>query len=509
MDSQAPQFTAEELLQRIKDEVQQQNSASKQSDTVPASPDGRLTGIRLQLPRLEKTHIAPDHNPPLHLKDFLQYHDRQFISMAYQHILKRPPDEWAFRHFLHNLQKGRFTRVEIIGRLRFSPEGRSRKIPVKGLTGPLLLALAGKLPVFGYLLRWITTWARLPKLAAQLEQVEARMVVKEQTLNRRMDQRAALLETAAADAVSSKTFSPLWAQITDRVEQLAAGIPEQVNQMLSAAESAAVNDIRRMVLDQQHRLTLLLEEARKRLPRPFSESQIQLMVSEEDHLLDAMYASFEDRFRGTRTDIKHRQQIYLPFIEQAGAGEETTPVLDLGCGRGEWLELLKENEKTALGVDINRVFVTQCRNLGLTVAEQDMLAYLRDLDTGSMGAVSAFQLIEHLPLKTLIKVMDETMRVLKPGGIVIFETPNPENILVGSCHFYIDPTHNNPLPPRTAQYLLEARGFRQCSIVRLHPCDDTIKPEDIIKTGPASLVQLLYGEQDYAVIGHKTVQEQV
>ncbi|MEE4362771.1 MAG: class I SAM-dependent methyltransferase [Desulfotignum sp.] len=508
MDSQAPEFTVEELLQRIRNEVQQ-NTASQRAGTAPVSPDDRLTGIRLQLPRLEKTYTEPDHGPPLHVKDFLQYHDRQFISMAYQYILKRPPDEWAFRHFLHNLQKGRFTRVEIIGRLRFSPEGRSRKTPVKGLTGPLVLALAGKLPVFGYLLRWVSAWARLPKLAAQLEQVEARMKQKEQDLARRMDQRAALLEAAAADAVSSKAFSPLWAQMTNRVDRLAADIPEQINQVLTAAESAAVNDIRRMVLDQQRRLTLLLEEAQKRLPRPLSENQIQQMVSEEDHLLDAMYASFEDRFRGTRTDIKHRQQIYLPFIEQAGAGEETAPVLDLGCGRGEWLELLKENNKTALGVDINRVFVTQCRDLGLRVAEQDMLAYLRDLDTGSMGAVSAFQLIEHLPLKTLIKVMDETMRVLKPGGIVIFETPNPENILVGSCHFYIDPTHNNPLPPQTAQYLLEARGFRQCSIVRLHPCDDTIKPEDIAAKAPTSLVQLLYGEQDYAVIGHKTAQKQV
>jgi len=225
------------------------------------------------------------------------------------------------------------------------------------------------------------------------------------------------------------------------------------------------------------------------------------MAVEEDHLLDAVYAAFEDRFRGSREDIKNRQKIYLPYIEQAGAGTATAPVLDLGCGRGEWLELLEQTEKTAAGVDINHMFVEECRNRGLTVESRDLLAHLKDLAPDSMGAVSAFHLIEHLPLTTLVRMMDETMRVLKPGGIAIFETPNPENLIVGACSFYTDPTHKNPLPPDTALYLMETRGFCDCEIIRLHPFEN--RPGDMVDTMPESLVHLLYGEQDYAVIGRK------
>ena len=103
---------------------------------------------------------------------------------------------------------------------------------------------------------------------------------------------------------------------------------------------AQTHDIKRNLLDQDRRLGLLLEEARKRLPEPISTEQIETMLTEDDHRLDAMYASFEERFRGTREDIKQRQSIYLPIVLEAKAGTKGAPILDLGCGRGEWLEFL-------------------------------------------------------------------------------------------------------------------------------------------------------------------------
>jgi SAM-dependent methyltransferase len=264
-----------------------------------------------------------------------------------------------------------------------------------------------------------------------------------------------------------------------------------------------VHDLRRILLAQERRVGLLLEEARKRLPEPFSTDQLTNFAAEEDHQLDAMYASFEDQFRGTRADIKQRQSIYLPYIQDAGAGVAKAIVVDLGCGRGEWLELLREEGLTARGVDTNRVFLAACREMDLDVVENDAVSYLRSLKPNSVGAVTCFHLIEHLPLKELIAVFDESLRVLKPGGLVIFETPNPGNLLVGSCNFYFDPTHRKPLPAPLTQSLLEIRGFSKIEVLFLHPYESN----DRLVQGEANVRrvvnQYFFGPQDYAVLARK------
>src|SRR5262249_47024730 len=179
---------------------------------------------------------------------------------------------------------------------------------------------------------------------------------------------------------------------------------------------------------QERRITLLLEEARKRLPDAWDQEQLQSVADEAHHVLDALYASFEDQFRGTREDIKERLRVYLSVLQEAKLGSETRPILDVGCGRGEWLELLQEAGLCGQGVDRNRVLVEQCQRRGLRVVESDVLAYLRSLPGASLGVVTGFHIIEHLPLEILIKLLDETVRVLTSGGLAIFETPNPRNV---------------------------------------------------------------------------------
>lgn len=263
--------------------------------------------------------------------------------------------------------------------------------------------------------------------------------------------------------------------------------------------SIQAHDLRVNLLDQERRLMLLLVEARKRLPLPMSQEQIAKLSVEEDHLLDSMYASFEDRFRGTRADIKSYQANYLPHIREAKAGLKENPIIDLGCGRGEWLEVLRDEGLFAQGTDKNRVFLEVCRELNLNVVEQDALALLQGRKPNSVGAVTAFHIIEHLQLKTLIAVLDESLRVLKPGGVLIVETPNPENIVVGACNFYYDPTHVRPLPPQSTQFLLEARGFVNVAVMHLHPNARFA----FLKAEIPGLAPLFSNGQDYALIAKK------
>jgi 2-polyprenyl-3-methyl-5-hydroxy-6-metoxy-1,4-benzoquinol methylase len=261
-----------------------------------------------------------------------------------------------------------------------------------------------------------------------------------------------------------------------------------------------VNEHKRSLIAQHHRLVLLLKEFRKRFGgEPFVPKHIETVIQEEDHLLDALYVSFEDQFRGSREDIKNRVKIYLPLIYQAGAGSDDTPVLDIGCGRGELLELFKEEGISARGVDLNRVMVNECKELGLHVEEKEAVSYLRNLPTNSLGAVTGIHVIEHLSFKKLVALFDETLRVLKPGGLAIFETPNPENLIVGSCYFYTDPSHQHPLPPNLLEFLINARGFEKHEIMRLHPHDPL---KEALSAVP-EIRHFFAGPMDYAVIGYK------
>jgi SAM-dependent methyltransferase len=280
--------------------------------------------------------------------------------------------------------------------------------------------------------------------------------------------------SAAVNSLNSKLDSlaqskidrdVLQAETRTSVEEARRQAQEALHLALEPIE-ARTSDIKRNLLDQERRLGFFLEEARKRLPKPLSTTQLANLVAEEDHLLDAMYASFEDMFRGTREDIKNRARIYLPHIRAAKVDLSGAPVIDLGCGRGEWLELLRDENITSRGVDINRVFLDVCRAMALDAKESDAVTFLRNLKPNSIAAVTSFHLIEHLPLRSLIALLDESLRVLKPGGLIILETPNPENLEVGGCNFYTDPTHRNPLPPPLTQALVELRGFVRPIIVR-------------------------------------------
>ena len=220
-----------------------------------------------------------------------------------------------------------------------------------------------------------------------------------------------------------------------------------------------------------------------------------------DERFDAFYMSFEDRFRGSRNEIKERISFYLPYVWESNAGTADRPILDLGCGRGEWLELLREVGANARGVDINLAMLALCRHRNLDVIQADALEFLRSLPDNSLGAVTGFHIIEHLPFATLMDIFGEAQRVVEPGGFVIFESPNCKNLIVGASNFNIDPTHRNPVFPETAEFMLNSHGFQN---VELQYLSSVTAAQFEGRTRQAVVLnELLYGPQDFAVIGHK------
>ena len=213
---------------------------------------------------------------------------------------------------------------------------------------------------------------------------------------------------------------------------------------------------------------------------------------------DSFYFRFEQKFRGTRKLILKRLSAYAPFLEAMAETHCSAKCIDLGCGRGEWLEILAEYGFVALGVDTDRSMIEVCESLNLQALHTDAKSALSDIESSSYAIVSGFHIAEHLDFEALQELFLEAHRVLMPGGIVIFETPNPENIQVSSLTFYLDPTHKKPIPPQLLDFLISESGFERTVISRLN------HDPDLIGSDEPSIQDVLTGASpDYAVIGQK------
>jgi len=641
-------------------EVGAASVGSSRSTPSGAGTTGGRT-VSFELPRLE---IQPPFQPRVEdryaLHELTDFHDVPFVENAYRALLKRMPDPVGLRHHMEGLRTGRRSKVGVLGRLRYSPEGRRHGVRVSGLFWRFAFEQVERVPVAGYVLQLVAAIAMLPRahrnarrseayvhsllgataahlstLATELARhFEARArdeARAEEELGRRLgeelasrqirldeqaaslDEQAASLaehatridsaerllaehdsgirgEVAARESVSARAgelhsdLETLRQLVDDRENELTnrlnaearareagngvvtadlaaarvrmdaqgdlirllesklegefgVGLEQAEESLRELGESVqalehwardeasareelggrisdmtpglertmgAVDRLKAQSSQLELRLGRLLEEARRRLPAPFDDEQLHVLIDDRSHQLDAFYAAFEDEFRGSRQDIKERLRVYLPLIEAAKLGDEQNPLLDLGCGRGEWLELAGEAGFSAWGLDRSRPLIEACRERGLEAAEGDVLEYLAGVKDASIGVVTGFHIIEHVSLEELVRLFDETVRVLRPGGLAIFETPNPANVLVGSYSFYLDPTHRNPLPSRAMEFLAEARGLCDVKVMLLNAVEPS---ERIANDAGDELTRrfnaYFYAARDYAVVGRK------
>lgn len=549
-----PKLTVESLVERMRAGFRRRQSVgvsaresfSAQQGFAPLSEDiSHLWDLDLRPIALQPS-FRPHSDDHYHVNDLLKYHDRRFLQNAYRAILKRGPDATGFNGFIESLRSGRLNKIDVLARLRYSQEGRAKGVQIDGLLFPATVRLAYRIPIIGYVLNLTVALLRLPTSIRKEQQFEAHALVQQEmvadhanriaeaVVNQRkqislalarlsdsLDQAIAAAQAALAQFNQrfDKAVSAEQAAREEGLRALYARLGEESARLseLDDARQAEVErlskelnaEMQRLFQKQQEeraelvlqgeRVARLLDEGRKRLSRPMAKKELEALAVEADHALDAFYVAFEDQFRGSRAEIKQRLRVYLPFISRAGIGGDDAPILDVGCGRGEWLELLREEGLRSSGVDSNRVLVAQCRELGLEVVETELMSYLLGLPDSSLGAVTGFHIVEHLPIETLVKFLDETIRVVKSGGTVIFETPNPQNVLVGTCNFYFDPTHRNPLPSPVMKFLLESRGFTNVEVLNLNPSDEA--PVKGSSDLARRFNQYFYGPMDYAVIG--------
>jgi SAM-dependent methyltransferase len=235
---------------------------------------------------------------------------------------------------------------------------------------------------------------------------------------------------------------------------------------------------------------------------------------------DYKYVGFEDQFRGSDESVAAKLIEYLPIF--AGA----TEVLDLGCGRGEFLIALQSAGVRARGVDTNADMVAVARERGLDVTKADALSYVNGLPDESIGGIIAAQVVEHLSAPYLMRLLDSSRRVLRPGAPIVFETINPACWYAFFSSYIRDLTHVHPVHPETLQYLLRASGFDRVEIRYREPVPETEKlkatavPEDVrvsddaiakaitgvartLDANAATLNRLIFSYMDYAVVGYR------
>jgi 2-polyprenyl-3-methyl-5-hydroxy-6-metoxy-1,4-benzoquinol methylase len=211
--------------------------------------------------------------------------------------------------------------------------------------------------------------------------------------------------------------------------------------------------------------------------------------------LDIDWMAVAERFRGSEDRIREQQKCYVGRF--AGASGE---ILDLGCGRGEFLEAAKAAGLAARGIDQSHDSVALCRSKGLEVEQADMFAYLESLADGSLGGAYCAQVVEHLPpvaVPHLVKLLSQKLRL---DALVAIETPNPECLAIFATHFYLDPTHTRPVPSPLLRFYLESAGFGSIEIQSLTPAVDSMPA---LAELPPAVRETFFGGLDYAIVARK------
>ncbi len=294
-------------------------------------------------------------------------------------------------------------------------------------------------------------------------------------------QRATLLETSVRDSVKS--------QHADYLGALERATLDMQKKM--ASDFVTVSAEFESIIHTELRLIRQRMAASAPMPSP-----TQLSPPNSEAMTAFDYARFAERFRGSEEFVKTGQRFYLPYFNSC------RDVLDLGCGRGEFLELMREVSVPARGVDLSLESVRLCLSRGLLAEQADVFAYLASLSDDSLDGIFCTQVVEHLPAARLPEFVRLAAQKLSRGGVFVIETPNPECLAIFATHFYLDPTHRRPVPHALLAFYMEESGIGQIEVHRRSPAIETVPA---LASLPSDFRDAFFGGLDYAIVGRKLV----
>jgi len=289
------------------------------------------------------------------------------------------------------------------------------------------------------------------------------------------------------DALGNNHVGMIFKSMEWRVDKLAAAY-EDANLLM-----------KKFLLLKENLNQLLSVLQEKRMPSP---PQVKEILQP---LEDWRYAGFENRYRGSEQEIKKQQASYVSYFKKGGK------VLDLGCGRGEFIEILEENGIEAEGIDINGQMIEICRDKGLNCQKADILKKLAEYEDGTLGGIFSSQVIEHLSPSYLRRVIELAYFKLSPASHIVLETINSASVFSLVQIYFLDLSHQKPVHPQTLKFLLESTGFEKVEIKYSFPLEKE-KLQDlpgsdeftsILNQNIDNLNKLLYAPPNYAAIGLK------
>jgi 2-polyprenyl-3-methyl-5-hydroxy-6-metoxy-1,4-benzoquinol methylase len=273
------------------------------------------------------------------------------------------------------------------------------------------------------------------------------------------------------------------------------------------AENAAFRESQREALHKFSTIDTLDNKVSDMMYKLSSSTKVEKKSREEkvvnatvsdNHAFDNFYKKFEDRFRGGEAVIKERVTEHIPLFEGLPASLRKKEIVDIGCGRGEFISVLTDAGFKAMGVDMNGEMVERAKKLGLRASVGDAQSYLGKQKTSSLAAITGFHIVEHIPFEALMEIFSECYRTVSRGGFVLFETPNPRSLMVGANTFYLDPSHQRPVPSELLAFMLEYAGF-MTETIPLHRLESELPKDDPLH----DVHEAVFGYGDYAVVGRK------
>jgi len=378
----------------------------------------------------------------MELKDLLKYDDEEFLKNAYRTILKREIDEEGKKYYLNFLRTGKRTKKQILTNIMASPEAKDKEKIRNFYIYKFWYGLY-KIPVISSVFQSIAALINIKKIAQDVRALQNSIYIIKKDFSQKIEQMNTDLQ------FYKKLYENQILKIDKKIDNYTLYINTIKNELVS-----------------------------------------ELDINFKDYVtkeLEHFYSELENTFRGSKKEIKAKLKKYIPLVKNMKI--KNKKLLDCGCGRGEWLELISEEGYDITGVDINPIFVNEL-NRKFNVIEDNILNYLKN-KTEEFSIITSFHLIEHLTLEELLLFLRYSYVALQKNGFILLETPNPKNITVGACNFYTDPTHKSPIPPHLAKFLLEYTGFRNVKIIP--------EKED---TGDF-YEDWVNQSEDYAVIGYK------